>query len=185
MILPVDIESCPTGVLCRYSLPGSQPPPGDRQGHQQPHACPVTAIRAIFNDKSCLPGRLSTDTRGPTQAHLPLKIAHGQLSASDRARSFGRGHCGCPVSANFPFCHSIVLVGHHLPLNFPRTDRQPNGVCAAVQRAGRMVMLAGLLPEQSSLAQATPAQRKNRANRASWPGCFVIQDSSPQVTGPS
>jgi hypothetical protein len=35
------------------------------------------------------------------------------------------------------------------------THSQPDGVCAAVQRADRTVMSAGLTPEQSSLAQAT------------------------------
>ena len=66
------------------------------------------------------------------------------------------------------------------------TRRQPNGRArAAMQRAGRTVMPAGLLPEQSSLAQATSAQWKNQANRTSGLRCLVIQDSSPQVTGPS
>lgn len=53
---------------------------------------PATVIRAIFNDKLCLSERLSTDIRALTRAHLPLKIAHDLLSASGRARSFGRGH---------------------------------------------------------------------------------------------
>jgi hypothetical protein len=53
---------------------------------------PATVIRAIFNDKRRLSERLSTDTRALTRAHLPLKIARDQLSASGRARSFGRGH---------------------------------------------------------------------------------------------
>ena len=53
---------------------------------------PATAIRAIFNDKLRLSERLSTDTRALTRAHLPLKIARDLLSASGRARSFGRGH---------------------------------------------------------------------------------------------
>src|SRR5690348_1231750 len=44
-------------------------------------------------------------------------------------------------------------------------------------------MSAGLLPEQSSLAQATPAQQKNRANRTSWPECFVIRASGTPPRG--
>jgi hypothetical protein len=38
------------------------------------------------------------------------------------------------VSRIFPFCHSIALVGHHLPLNFPALI---DGVRAAAQRRGR------------------------------------------------
>jgi len=78
-----------------------------------------------------------------------------------------------------------VLVGHRLPLNFPRLAVSPTA-CAprcSVQAGWRC--RTGLLPEQPSLAQATPARRKNRANRASGVGRFVIQDSSQQVTGPS
>jgi hypothetical protein len=92
--------------------------------------------------------------------------------------------CQCPVSANFPFCHSIVRVGCHLSLSFPRLAVSPDGARAAMQGAGPMVMPAGRLAEQSSLAQATPARRKNQANRASGLGCLVIQDSSLQVSDP-
>ena len=49
----------------------------------------------------------------------------------------------CPVSTNFPFCHPIVLIGHHLPLNFPRLAVSPTGLRAAMQRASRTVMPAG------------------------------------------
>jgi len=52
---------------------------------------PDKSARAIFNDKRRFPGRLSQRTHEPTQAHLPAKIVHDQLSASGRARSFGRG----------------------------------------------------------------------------------------------
>lgn len=87
-------------------------------------------------------------------------------------------------SANFPFCHSIVRVGRHLSLSFPRLAVSPDGARAAMQGAGRTVMPAGRLAEQSSLAQATPARRKNQANRVSGLGCLVIQDSSLQVSDP-
>jgi len=50
------------------------------------------------------------------------------------------------------------------------TRRQPSGVCVATQRAGETVISAGLLPEQPSPAPATPARRKNQANRASGLG---------------
>lgn len=42
--------------------------------------------------KRHLPGSLSKNIRATAQTHLPLKIAHDQPRASDRARSFGRGH---------------------------------------------------------------------------------------------
>jgi hypothetical protein len=65
------------------------------------------------------------------------------------------------------------------PLSSAR--HQPNGVCAAMQRACQTVMSAGLLPEQPSLAQATPrGGRTRQIGHQGWTAC--IQDSSPQVS---
>jgi hypothetical protein len=71
---------------------------------------PATVIRAIFNDKRRLSERLSTDTRALTRAHLPLKIAHDQPRASDRARSFGRGQDrrDCARSSWLPWSLSVL-----------------------------------------------------------------------------
>jgi hypothetical protein len=75
----------------------------DAEGGERSAApSPATVIRAIFNDKRRLSERLSTDTRALTRAHLPLKIAHDQLSASGRARSFGKGQCSRGLHATRP-----------------------------------------------------------------------------------
>ena len=96
MISYVAAEDAATCLSCVSSMPRA--PSGPRP------PSPATVIRASFNDRRRLSERLSTDTEALTRAHLPLKIAHDQLIASGRARSFGRGQIAlaqsCPVRVN-------------------------------------------------------------------------------------
>jgi hypothetical protein len=58
---------------------------------------------------------------------------------------------------------------------------QLSSACALVQAGGQPGKLAGLQPEQSSSAQATPGHYLKRAKRAPWPPWIVNVDSSVQV----
>ncbi len=59
--------------------------------------------------------------------------------------------------------------------------RQLSSACALMQAGGQPGKLAGLQPEQSSSAQATPGRYLKRAKRAPWPPWIVNEVSSVQV----
>ena len=62
--------------------------------------------------------------------------------------------------------------------------RQLSSACALMQAGGQPGKLAGLQPEQSSSAQATPGRYLKRAKRAPWPPWIVNEVSSVQVREP-